>query len=95
MTETLGFIGYYSKMKVYDTLGLADRYIPILIKNHLVDHKALDVIIQEKKPDFLALRSYEWKDISKESKSKYKVVEEFNSPNNISDNYIIAKNITN
>ena len=94
MTETLGFIGYYSKMKVYDTLGLADRDIPILIKNHL-GYEALDVIIQEKKPDFLALRSYEWKYISIESKSKYKVVEKFNSPNNISDNYIIAKNITN
>jgi len=66
----------------------------ILIKNHL-GYEALDIIIQEKKPDFLALRYYEWKDISIESKSKYKVVEKFNSPNNISDNYIIAKNITN
>jgi len=88
-TETLGYIGYYSKRKIYDIPGLANREIPVLIKNNWGE-EPFEKVITSKKPNYLALREAKWNQLNASIKKQYKKLRHFQSPNNHGPNYIVA-----
>ncbi len=57
--EPLGFIGYYSRMPVYDFPGLASPEVTAFIKTH-PDARKLDRVIEALRPEWIALRETEY-----------------------------------
>jgi len=92
-TETLGYIGYYSERKIIDIPGLRDIRVPKLIKTKKGMEK-FNICIQKLTPNYLALRSYEWKHLNSQIKENYSILKIFYAPNNHGPDYIIAKVIS-
>ena len=88
-TETLGYIGYYSKREIYDIPGLANREIPALLENRR-GIEMFEKVITSKKPKYLALREAEWNQLNTSIKKQYNKIRHFQSPNNHGPNYIVA-----
>jgi hypothetical protein len=88
-TESLGYIGYYSKRKIYDMPGLANREIPVLLENSR-DDGLFEIVITSKNPNYLALREAEWDQLNVSIKKQYKKIKDFQSPNSHGPSYIVA-----
>ena len=80
--EPLGYVGYYSRLIVYDFPGLCSRKVTEFILTHR-KNRGLQAMLEALEPDYLVLRPYE---IPKESpsegwlRSKYELVREFRVP---------------
>jgi len=59
-SESLGYIGYYSKRIVYDWPGLCSRKVVEFSKTHPRGQRSLVKMLEFCKPDFLVLRHHEF-----------------------------------
>ncbi len=57
-SESLGYVGYYSRMPVYDYPGLASSEVTRYLKEH-PDGRMLDPMLKFFKPDWIVLRPHE------------------------------------
>uniref|UniRef100_Q027F0 Glycosyltransferase RgtA/B/C/D-like domain-containing protein n=1 Tax=Solibacter usitatus (strain Ellin6076) TaxID=234267 RepID=Q027F0_SOLUE len=80
--EPLGYVGYYSRLIVYDFPGLCSRKVTEFMRTHRGNHGP-QVMWEALEPDYLVLRPHE---IPKDSqweawvRSKYELVREFRVP---------------
>ncbi|GAA4467456.1 hypothetical protein GCM10023189_51150 [Nibrella saemangeumensis] len=65
--ECLGYIGFYSGLKMYDYPGLSSREVIDVRKSLIPHHNSLARIINRLHPDWLVLRNLEIGNIKKES----------------------------
>lgn len=84
--ETLGYIGYFSDLKMYDFPGLVSPETVRVCKNNKT--RELAVIVEELEPKWLVLRSSEYKDVfkSKTNKDNYELVATFDVRQSINQN---------
>lgn len=91
-TESLGYIGFFSKNLFVDWPGLVDPSVPPLVRrlNRIEGYKR---IIMVKHPRYLVLRNSEWESLKKFVGGRYKIVARFPSPFSHEgyEGYIIAE----
>lgn len=89
-TESLGYIGFFSRNRFVDWPGLVDTSVPTLVKG-LSRIEGYKRIIEAKNPHYLVLRDIEWRSLKKAIGLKYKIIAQFPSPFPEYPGYIIAK----
>lgn len=90
-TESLGYIGYYSKQRFVDWPGLTNPRISEALDNaQLSPNQQYLIIISEFSPDYLVLREREWHELNRALSREYRVCAEFVPPNRVGPGYIVS-----
>jgi hypothetical protein len=83
--EPLGYVGYYSRRRIYDYPGLCNREVVRYIREHPQNRNLTDML-GFFRPDFIVLRPYEYKSALAKGhewlKTDYTLIRDFRVPPN-------------
>lgn len=93
-TEALGYIGYFNDARFVDWPGLTSSDIPDLLSKNDADgrYRGYILIIQTYQPNYLVLRSNEWRDLRAELEPQYRECAQFPADDSRPDWYVICQN---
>ncbi len=81
-SESLGYIGYYSRRIVYDWPGLCSRKVVEFSRTHPREQRSLLKMLEFNKPDFMVLRHHEFRKVMGQPwfEDKYRAIASFEVP---------------
>ena len=81
-SESLGYVGYYSRRIVYDWPGLCSRKVVAFSRTHPREQRSLVKMLEFCRPDFMVLRHHEFRKVMGQPwfEGNYRIISSFEVP---------------